>query len=74
MEFSKKSGYKKCIYIYIYIVCLKTYITNFSPPSIKQRSSYQHGSKSEQVSRYPLLCINPRNAVINNKHTTMSNA
>jgi hypothetical protein len=45
-----------------------------SPPPIKQRISYQHGSKSEHVSRYPLLCINPRNAVINKKHATVSNA
>jgi len=26
----------------------------YSPPLIKQKSSYQHGSKSEQVPRYPL--------------------
>ena len=45
-----------------------------SPPLIKQKSSYQHGSKSKQVPRYPLLCRNPRNAVINKKHATMSNA
>jgi len=46
----------------------------YSPPPIKQKSSYQQGSKSEQVLRYPLLCGNPRNAVINKKHATMSNA
>ena len=46
----------------------------YSPPLINQKSSYQHGSKSEHVSRYPLLCRNPRNVVINKKHTTMSNA
>jgi len=46
----------------------------YSPPLIKQKISYQHGSKSEQVPRYPLLCRNPRNAVINKKHATMSNA
>jgi len=26
----------------------------YSPPLIKQKSSYQHGSKSEQIPRYPL--------------------
>ena len=60
-----------------YTECTKTYVTNsswFSPPLIKQNSSYQHGSKSEQVPRYPLLCRNPRNAVINKKHATLSNA
>ena len=46
----------------------------YSPPLIKQKSSYQQRSKSEQVPRYPLLCRNPRNAVINMKHATMSNA
>jgi hypothetical protein len=46
----------------------------YSPPPIQQKSSYQCGSKSEQVPRYPLLCRNPRNAVINKKHATMSNA
>ena len=46
----------------------------YSPPLIKQKRSYQHGSKSEQVPRYPPLCRNPRNAVINKKHATMSNA
>jgi hypothetical protein len=46
----------------------------YSPPQIKQKSSHQHGSKSEQVLRYPLLCKNPRNAVINKKHATMNNA
>jgi len=46
----------------------------YCPPLIKQKRSYQHGSKSEQVPRYPLLCRNPRNAVINKKHVTMSNA
>jgi len=46
----------------------------YSPSPIKQKSSYQHGSKSEHVPRYPLLCRNPRNAVINKKHATMSNA
>jgi len=46
----------------------------YSPPPLKQKSSYQHGSKSEQVPRYPLLCRNPRNVVINKKHPTMSNA
>ena len=46
----------------------------YSPPLIKQKSSYQHGSKSEQVPRYPLLFRNPRNAVINKEHATMSNA
>ena len=45
----------------------------YSQLLIKQKSSYQHGSKSEQVPRYPLLCRNPRNAVINKKHATMSN-
>jgi len=45
----------------------------YSPPPIKQKSSYQHGSKSEQVPRYPLLCRNQRNAVINNKHATTIN-
>jgi len=70
------------IYIYIYT---HTYIQSvskpmsqtspdYSPPLIKQKSSYQHGSKSEQVPRYPLLCKNPRNALINKKHATMSNA
>jgi len=46
----------------------------YYPTPIKQKSSYQRGSKSEQVPRYPLLCRNPRNAVINKKHATMSNA
>jgi hypothetical protein len=48
--------------------------SGYSPPPIKQKSSYQHGSKSGQVPRYPLLCRNPRNAVIHKKHATMSNA
>ena len=34
----------------------------YSSPQNKQKSSYQHGSKSEQVPRYPVLCRNPRNA------------
>jgi hypothetical protein len=54
------------------ILCLKTYIAKFPgyfPPQIKQRSSYKHGSKSEQ-----LLCRISRNAVINKKHATMINA
>jgi len=46
----------------------------YSPPPIKQQSSYQHGSKIEPVPRYPLLCRNPRIAVINKKQATMSNA
>jgi hypothetical protein len=46
----------------------------YSPPPLKQKSSYQHGSKSEQVPRYPRLCRTPRNAVINKKRPTMSNA
>jgi hypothetical protein len=46
----------------------------YSPPPVKQKRSYQHRSKSEQVPRYPLLCRNPRNAVINKKHATISNA
>ena len=46
----------------------------YSPPPIKQKSSYQRGSKREQVPRYSLLCRNPRNAVINKKHATMSNS
>ena len=45
----------------------------YSPPPIKQKSAYQDGSKSEQVPIYPLLCRNPRNAVINKKHATMGN-
>jgi hypothetical protein len=36
----------------------------YFPPPLKKNSSYQYGSKSEQVPRYPLLCRNPRNAVI----------
>ena len=39
----------------------------YSPPPLKQKSSYQHGSKTEQVARYRLLCRNPRNVVINKK-------
>ena len=31
-------------------------------PQISKKSYYQHGSKSEQVPRYPVLCRNPRNA------------
>jgi len=46
----------------------------YFPLPFKQKSPHQHGSKSEQVPRYPLLCRNPRNAVINKKHATMSNA
>jgi hypothetical protein len=34
-------------------------------PHLNKKNSYQNGSKSEQVPRYPLLCRNPRNAVIN---------
>jgi len=49
-------------------------LSGYSPPPIKQKSSYQHWSKSEQVPRYPLLCRNPRIAVINKKHDAMSNA
>jgi len=40
----------------------------YSPPPIKHKSSYQHGSKSEQLPRYPLLCRNPRNAVIHTRY------
>jgi len=40
----------------------------YSPPPIKQKRSYQHASKSEQVPRYPLLCRNPRNAVIHTRY------
>ena len=40
----------------------------YSPPLIKQKSSYQHVPKIEHVLRYPLLCRIPRNAVINKKH------
>jgi len=69
----------------MYVYCKEMYLQGvpkpmsqtspgYSPPLIKQKSSYQHGSKIEQVPRYPLLCRNPRNAVINKKHTTMSNA
>jgi hypothetical protein len=46
----------------------------YSPPPIKQKRSYQDVSKSEQVPTYPLLCRNPRNAVINKKHITVSHA
>jgi len=46
----------------------------YSPSPIKQKSFYQHGSKSEQVPRNPLMCRNPRYAVINKKHATVSNA
>ena len=46
----------------------------YFPPIIKQKCSCQHWSKIEQVPRYPLLCRNPRNAVINKKQATMSNA
>ena len=52
------------IYIYIYVYVIRRL-------KVKQKSSYQHGSKSEQVPRYSLLCRNPRNAVINKKHATM---
>ena len=45
----------------------------YSPLLIKQKLSYQHESKSEKFPRYPLLCRNPRNDVINKKHATMSN-
>jgi hypothetical protein len=70
-----------CMYIYIYIyiyVCVSKPMSQtfpgYSPPPIKPKSSYEHGSKSEQVPRYPLLCRNLRNAVINKKYATMSNA
>jgi len=66
------------IYIYIYIQSVPKPISQtspgYSPPLIKQKRSYQHGSKSEQVPRYPLLCRNPRNAVINKTHATVSTA
>ena len=62
----------KHIYIMSQNLCQNS--PGYSPPLINQKSSYQHGSKSEHVSRYPLLCRNPRNVVINKKHTTMSNA
>ena len=35
----------------------------YSPPQNKQKSSYQHGSKNEQVPRYPVLCRNLRIAI-----------
>jgi hypothetical protein len=64
------------IYIYIYRVsqnlCHKFFLDIPHPQLSK--NSYQHGSKSGQVPRYPLLCRNPRNAVIHKKHATMSNA
>jgi len=34
-----------------------------SPPQNKQKSSYQHGSKNEQVPRHPVLCRNLRIAI-----------
>jgi len=54
--------------------CMSQTFPGYSPPAIKQKSSYQPGSKSEQVPSYPLLCRNLRNAVINKKHATMTNA
>jgi len=35
----------------------------YSPPQNKQKSSYQHGPKNEQVPRYPVLCRNLRIAI-----------
>ena len=35
----------------------------YSAPQNKQKSSYQHGSKNEQVPRYPVLCRNLRIAI-----------
>ena len=54
-------------------LCHKLFLGIFHP-QLSKKSSYQHGSKSEQVLRYSLLCRNLRNAVINTKHVTMSNA
>jgi len=54
-------------------LCHKLFL-GIPQPQLSKKSSCQNGSKSEQVLRYPLLCRNPRNAVINKKHATMSNA
>ena len=35
----------------------------YSPPQNKQKRSYQHGFKNEQVPRYPVLCRNLRIAI-----------
>ena len=35
----------------------------YSPPQNKQKNSYQHGSKNEQVLRYPVLCRNLRTGI-----------
>jgi hypothetical protein len=62
-----------CVHIYIYIYTYTyAYIQSvskpmsqtfpgYSPPPLKQKSSYQHGSKSEQVPRYRLtfMCWYP---------------
>ena len=69
---------KERSFIYIYIEGVPKPMSQtslgYSLPLIKQKSSHQHGSKSEQVPRYPLLCRNPRNAVISKKYATMNNA
>jgi len=54
------------IYIHIYRGVSKPMSQTFpgySTPPNKQKSSYQYGSKSEQVPRYPVLCRNPRIAI-----------
>ena len=44
----------------------------YSPPLIKQKFPINMCPKVNRFPRYPLLCRNTRNAVINKKHATMS--
>ena len=54
-----------CVFKYIQGVSIPMSQTfpGYSPPQNKQKSSYQHGSKNEQVPRYPVLCRNLRIAI-----------
>ena len=43
-------------------LCHKLFL-GISHPYLSKKSSYQHGSKNEQVPRYPVLCRNQRIAI-----------
>jgi len=63
---SAKSCKDTMIAFYIYRVfqylCHKLFL-GIPHPQNKQKSSYQHRSKNEQVPRYPVLCRNLRIAI-----------
>jgi len=55
-DMNKKSNWNLCIIQDVPKPMSQT-SPGYSPPLIKKKSSYQHGSKSEQVPRYPLTVM-----------------